>query len=141
MSGAGTALAAAAAEALRAVDGLHVFEAPPLQAGAPYALVQAGPETDWGHKSGAGREVRLTVTLAVRGERGEALSGLAESAEAAAAGVARWRAGGSSACGWCAAGSCRRASPAPTAPGRASPSGGRGCSRPRPISATAPRRA
>lgn len=87
MSGAGTALAAAAAEALRAVDGLHVFEAPPLQACVPYAVVQAGAETDWGHKSGAGREVRLALVLVDKGERAERLRGLMDAAEAAVAAV------------------------------------------------------
>lgn len=94
MSGAGTALAAAAAEALRAVEGLAVFAAPPLQASVPYAVVQAAAETDWGHKSGAGREVRLNVVLADRGERAERLADLAEAAEAAVAGlgaVAGWQ--------------------------------------------------
>ena len=94
MSGAGEALAAAAAAALRAIDGLSVFEAPPLQAAEPWALVEAGPETDWGHKSGAGRELRLAVRLHERGESGARLAGLIEAAEAAVAaigGVAGWQ--------------------------------------------------
>jgi hypothetical protein len=36
---------------------------------APYAIVETGPEIDWSHKSGAGRELRLAVTLRDKGER------------------------------------------------------------------------
>ena len=94
MSGAGEALAAAAAAALRAIAGLSVFEAPPVQAVEPWALVEAGPETDWGHKSGAGRELRLAVRLHDKGESGTRLAGLiseAETAVSAIAAVADWQ--------------------------------------------------
>ena len=87
MSGAGEAMAAAAAAALRGIEGLSVFEAPPLQAVEPWALAEAGPETDWGHKSGAGRELRLAVRLHDRGESGARLARLMEEAEAAVAAV------------------------------------------------------
>jgi hypothetical protein len=32
-------------------------------------VVEAGPETDWSHKSGTGREVRIAVSLFDKGER------------------------------------------------------------------------
>ena len=85
MSGAGEALAEAAMAALRAVDGLNaVYDGPPLPAAFPYAAVEAGPESDWSHKSGAGRELRLAILLRDQGERPARLRGLAGAAEAAA---------------------------------------------------------
>ena len=82
--GASEALAGAAAAALSDIEGLTgVHEGVPVQAAPPYALVEAGPETDWSHKSGAGREVRLAVALRGRGERPARLRGLAAEAEAA----------------------------------------------------------
>jgi hypothetical protein len=87
-AGAGAVLAARAAAALGAIEGLGVYCAPPIRAAAPYALVEAGPESDWGHKSGTGRELRLAVTLHDRGERTERLRALAAAAEAAVAGLA-----------------------------------------------------
>ena len=60
----------------------------PLQAAAPYATVAAGLETDWGHKSGSGRELRLTVTLRDQGERPARLRALAAEAQAALDGLA-----------------------------------------------------
>jgi hypothetical protein len=86
MSGAGEALESAAAAAVRAT-GLAVFTGPPVQASEPYAVVEIGPVADWGHKSNAGREVRLSVTLWVRGERPAALHGLMDAAEGALAGL------------------------------------------------------
>ena len=94
MSGAGEALAAAAAAALRKIAGLGVFEAPPVQAAEPWALAEAGPETDWGHKSGTGRELRLAVRLHDKGESGARLAALVGDAEASVAaigGVAGWQ--------------------------------------------------
>ena len=83
------ALVAAAAEALRALAGLTgVHEAMPVQAAPPYATVEAGLESDWGHKSGRGRELRLTVTLRDGGERPTRLRGLAAAAQAALDGLA-----------------------------------------------------
>ena len=87
MSGAGTALQSAAAAALRAIEGLGVYEGPPVQAAAPYAVVEAGPEIDWSHKSGIGRELRLAVTFHERGERPARLHALMEEGEAALAGL------------------------------------------------------
>lgn len=84
--GAGAALVEAARAALQKVEGLNsVQDGSPIQAAAPYALIEAGLETDWGHKSGAGREVRLTVTIRDRGERPERLRSLVAAAEDAVA--------------------------------------------------------
>ena len=44
---------------------------------------QDGPETDWGHKSGRGRELRLAVTLRDSGERPERAQAFAEVVESA----------------------------------------------------------
>jgi hypothetical protein len=83
MIGAGRALQAAAAAALREIEGLGVHEGPPVQAAACYAVVEPGAESDWSHKTGRGREVRLAVTLWDRGERPARLWALAQEAEAA----------------------------------------------------------
>lgn len=92
---AGAALAEAALAALAAVDGLTGrHEARPLQAAFPYATVETGLETDWGHKNGVGREVRLTVVLRDSGERPARLRRLMEESEAALAAI------GGSMSGW-----------------------------------------
>ena len=94
MSGAGVMLQAAAIEALAALDLGGVYPGPPLQAAFPHAIVECGPETDWGHKSGAGRELRLAVTLRDSGERPEraqAFAEVVESAMAAGLDVEGWR--------------------------------------------------
>lgn len=94
MSGAGAALAAAAIEALAALELGGVYPGPPLQAAYPHAVVECGPETDWGHKSGAGRELRLAVILRDSGERPEraqAFADVVESAIAAGLDVEGWR--------------------------------------------------
>lgn len=81
-------LQAAAMAALEAADGIGgVYDGPPLQAAFPYALVEAGPESDWGHKSAAGREVRLAVTVRDEGERPARLYRLMAQAEAAMEGL------------------------------------------------------
>lgn len=85
---AGEALSGAARQALAGVNGLNgCYDGPPARASVPYASVEAGVETDWGHKSGAGREVRLTVTLRDSGERPARLRALTAEAEAALAGI------------------------------------------------------
>jgi len=66
---AGEALQGAAAAALAAIDGLGIYEGAPVQAAFPYAMVEVGPEADWSHKSGEGREVRLALVLRDKGER------------------------------------------------------------------------
>lgn len=64
MTTAGEALTAAATARLKPLASLAgVHEAAPIQAARPYATVEAGPETDWSHKTGLGREVRLAVTI------------------------------------------------------------------------------
>jgi hypothetical protein len=40
-----------------------VFDGPPARAAYPYAAIDATTETDWGHKSAAGREVLVAITL------------------------------------------------------------------------------
>lgn len=94
MSGAGPALSAAAIEALAALELGGIYPGPPLQAAHPYAVVECGAEADWGHKSGAGRELRLAVILHDSGERPEraqAFADVAESAIAAGLDVEGWR--------------------------------------------------
>jgi hypothetical protein len=83
VSGAGAALRAAAIEAVEALELGGVYPGPPLQAAFPYATVECGPESDWGHKSGRGREVRLAVTLRDSGERPDRAQAFAETVEAA----------------------------------------------------------
>ena len=83
MSGAGARLQAAAIEALEALELGGVYPGPPLQATYPYAVVECGAETDWGHKSGRGRELRLAVILRDAGERPDRAQAFADVAEAA----------------------------------------------------------
>jgi hypothetical protein len=82
MSGAGMALQAAAIAAIEGLELGGVYPGPPLQAAFPHAVVLCGAETDWGHKSGRGRELRLAVTLRDSGERPDRAQGFAEVAEA-----------------------------------------------------------
>jgi len=84
MSGAAAALQAAALARVAGLAGLSgVYEAAPLQAVYPHATVEAGPEIDWGHKSGGGAEVRLAVTIRDAGERPRRLLALLEAARTA----------------------------------------------------------
>ena len=83
MSGAGDALLGAAAGALASIDGIgRVYDAPPLQAVLPHALVSIDLESEWSHKSGAGREIRLAASLFDAGERPLRLRRLSTEAEA-----------------------------------------------------------
>ena len=66
---AGEALREAAADAEAGVRGLAVYDGAPLQAAFPHATLDAGLESDWSHKSGRGREVRLALTIIDQGER------------------------------------------------------------------------
>ena len=85
---AGDALAEAARQRLAGVKALNgCYDGPPQRATVPFAIVEAGTESDWGHKSGAGREVRLTLTLRDSGERSVRLRALVAEAEAALAGI------------------------------------------------------
>ena len=61
---AGAALQTAVIGALASVtDLMGVFDGPPARAVYPYVAIDASLESDWSHKSGAGREVLLAVTL------------------------------------------------------------------------------
>jgi hypothetical protein len=61
---AGGALQTAIASALATVTDLTgVFDGPPARAAYPYAAIDATTETDWGHKSAAGREVLVGITV------------------------------------------------------------------------------
>lgn len=89
MTGAGEALQSAAVAALAAIEGIgRVYDAPPIQAAIPHAVVAIDGEVDWGHKSGAGREVRLAATIRDKGERPVRLRRLAAETEAALAALA-----------------------------------------------------
>ena len=80
---AGTSLQAAAIEALAALELGGVYPGPPLQAAFPYATVECGAESDWGHKNGRGRELRLAVTLRDEGERPDRAQAFTDVVEAA----------------------------------------------------------
>jgi hypothetical protein len=60
-----------------------IYDGPPVQSAFPYAVVELGPEADWSHKSGLGREVRLSVTIRDGGERPARLHLLMSEAESA----------------------------------------------------------
>jgi hypothetical protein len=61
---AGGALQSAIAAALSNLAELSgVFDGPPARAAYPYAAIDATTETDWGHKSGSGREVLVAITI------------------------------------------------------------------------------
>ena len=67
--GAAGALIAAMMAVLRDVPGLsQVSDGVPLQAGDAAAVVEAGPETDWGFKDGDGAEMRFAVLVSCGGE-------------------------------------------------------------------------
>lgn len=84
MSGAGEALQTAALARLATVPGLSgIYPGPPLRAAVPYATVEAGAESDWSHKSGEGREVRLAVGLRDEGERPDRIRTLIDRVETA----------------------------------------------------------
>jgi hypothetical protein len=86
MSAAADALRAASVAALEGISGIgRVYDAPPVTASAPHALVEIDADMDWGHKSGAGRELRLAATLTGDGERPIRLRASAAAAEAALA--------------------------------------------------------
>lgn len=61
---AGGALQAALANALAGELTLTgIYDGPPARAAFPYVVIDAGSEGDWSHKSGAGREVLVALTL------------------------------------------------------------------------------
>ncbi len=82
--GASGALAAAVVRALRQVPGLSgAFDGAPVAAGDAHAVVESGPEVDWGHKSGAGAEVRFAVVISCGGEAPGRLRGLMQAVRGA----------------------------------------------------------
>ena len=90
---AGGALQTAIAGALNAIADLTgVFDGPPARAAYPYAAIDATTESDWSHKSGAGREVM--VGIAVWDDHPVRLHSLADAVEAqieALPGIAGWQ--------------------------------------------------
>jgi len=83
---AGGALQAALASVLGGEARLAgVYDGPPARAAFPYAVIDAGSESDWSHKSGEGREV--LVALTIWDEEPARLAELADAAEGLAAGV------------------------------------------------------
>ncbi len=90
---AGAALQAAVAGRLAALGLLDgVYDGPPARAGFPYVALDAASESDWGHKSGAGREVGLAVTL--WDTRADGLAALGDAVEGCVLGtrdVAGWQ--------------------------------------------------
>jgi len=82
--GAAAALAGAVTAALRDVAGLSgVFDGSPIQAGDAHAALEMGPETDWGHKSGAGADLRFAVVIRCGGEQPDRTRALSSAARAA----------------------------------------------------------
>ncbi len=82
----------ALAARLGELDLTGLYDGPPPRAAYPYAAVDAGTESDWGHKSGEGREVLVALTL--WDDQPERLAGLADAAEALLAApmtVAGWQ--------------------------------------------------
>ena len=75
-------LQAAVVAALKpALPGVRVFDAPPVRASVPYAVVDDPVLIDWSTKSWTGFEVRIVVTLTDAGERPVRLRDLAAAAE------------------------------------------------------------
>ncbi len=84
---AGGAIQAALADALASEGRMTgIYDGPPARAGFPYAVIDAGSESDWSHKNGEGREV--LVALTIWDEEPARLAELADAAEALAGGVA-----------------------------------------------------
>lgn len=83
---AGSALQAALANALAGEPRLTgIYDGPPARAAFPYAVIDAGSESDWSHKSGEGREVLAAITI--WDEEPARLAELADAAEQRAASV------------------------------------------------------
>lgn len=83
---AGGALQEELAARLAQVAGLSgVYDGPPARAAFPYVVLDAGNESDWSHKNGAGREVLVAVTL--WDEQPARLQALTDAVEAAVAEV------------------------------------------------------
>jgi len=81
---AGVRLAEAVGEALgdlALLGGVHQGAA--SGAAFPHATVEVGPENDWSHKNGVGRDVRIAVLIADQGASAARLHALMGDAEAA----------------------------------------------------------
>lgn len=85
MSAGGTLQAALAGVLSQEGSLSGVYDGPPARAAFPYVTVDAGSESDWGHKNGTGREVMVALT--VWDEQPARLAVLADRVEAIAAGV------------------------------------------------------
>lgn len=80
---AGAALAAELIVRLQRLGELSgVHELAPLQAAPPFATVEAGPETDWSHKTGTGRELRVAIVVRDKGERPDRIRRLTDQIQA-----------------------------------------------------------
>ncbi len=83
---AGAALQQAIALRIGAIGEISgVYDGPPARAAFPYVAIDAGSESDWSHKSGAGREVLVAATL--WDEQPARLHPLADAVEAAVLGT------------------------------------------------------
>lgn len=83
---AGGALQEVLAARLAAVAELTgVYDGPPARATFPYVVLDAATENDWSHKTGAGRELLVAVTL--WDEQPVRLHALADAVEAAVGGA------------------------------------------------------
>lgn len=83
VGGAGSLLQAALVARLAAELPVSVFDAPPVRAGDPYALVDEPALADWSTKTWRGREGRVAVQIVDGGERPVRLRLLVAAAEAA----------------------------------------------------------
>ena len=81
-------VAALTADASLAAMLSGVFDGPPARAALPWAGVDCGMESDWSHKTGRGREIRLAISLWTDGRAATELHQLMVQAEAALAQVA-----------------------------------------------------
>jgi len=80
---------AAMVAALDGLDVTGVFDAPPVRAALPYAVIEEAVLADWSTKDMDGREGRLAVTLYDGGERPVRLRVLAGAAEDAVSAMPR----------------------------------------------------
>lgn len=85
MSAGGALQEVLAARLVAVAELTGVYDGPPARAAYPYAVIDAGNESDWSHKNGAGREVLVAVT--VWDEQPVRLQVLADAVEAAVAGT------------------------------------------------------
>ena len=85
MSAGGALQEVLAARLSAVVELTGAYDGPPARAAYPYVVIDAGNESDWSHKNGAGREVLVAVTI--WDEQPVRLQALADAVEAAVAGV------------------------------------------------------